>query len=386
MSIKQGIAFSPQTELTQPINSEDTEIYVVSTEVFPPAPNYATLGIDEEGETIEYAAVADGLLSGCRRGVEGTPRDWPAGTPIARNFTAQDQQDIIDTVEASVSSLSGGSNPNLLDNWYFVDPVNQKNLQKYLLSKFEYTIDRWALGVNNYSGACSLELTDTGIHIKNEFNTTINFTQYIDWELAEEDYTFSVLTADGKLYSLTSHPNGTYLLTEWGAIRFNRSTVTPITGWIQAQISALKEVTLIAAKLELGDRQTLARQDENGSWVLNGPPPNKQQELAKCQRYFVRVKVPDNGGDMNASLFLGSSFPYIANRTSLGFWLPQPMRINPTVKVENNSYGTGIMGHNYSRNIEYMNVVPLVNLMSNNYLEFVFTSATQPFVVVEYIN
>ena len=113
MSIKQGIAFSPQTELTQPVHSESTEIYVADTAVFPPAPNYATIGIDENGETIEYAAVADGLLSGCRRGAEGSPQDWPAGTPIARNFTAQDQQDIIDAVEASVSSLSGGSNPLL---------------------------------------------------------------------------------------------------------------------------------------------------------------------------------------------------------------------------------------------------------------------------------
>lgn len=44
---------------------------------------------------------------------------------------------------------------------------------------------------------------------------------------------------------------------------------------------------IIAAKLELGPVQTLARQDADGNWVLNDPPPNFQQELAKCQRYLL---------------------------------------------------------------------------------------------------
>lgn len=39
---------------------------------------------------------------------------------------------------------------------------------------------------------------------------------------------------------------------------------------------------IIAAKLELGDTQTLAHRDENGNWVLNDPPPNKYFELLKC--------------------------------------------------------------------------------------------------------
>ena len=43
---------------------------------------------------------------------------------------------------------------------------------------------------------------------------------------------------------------------------------------------------ILAAKLELGRNQTLAHQDEDGTWMLNDPPPDKALELAKCQRYY----------------------------------------------------------------------------------------------------
>lgn len=46
---------------------------------------------------------------------------------------------------------------------------------------------------------------------------------------------------------------------------------------------------LIAAKLEFGDHQTLARQDDTGKWMLIDPPPNKALELVTCQRTFVNL-------------------------------------------------------------------------------------------------
>ena len=46
------------------------------------------------------------------------------------------------------------------------------------------------------------------------------------------------------------------------------------------------KVTFIATKLEEGSEQTLARKIGD-QWVLNDPPPNYQQELAKCQRYYI---------------------------------------------------------------------------------------------------
>lgn len=93
-----GIAFSPQATLTESIGEADTIIKISDTSAFPDGPNLATIGTDEDGETIQYAAKADGLLSGCTRGVEGTAKAWNSGEVIARNFTAKDHNDLIATV------------------------------------------------------------------------------------------------------------------------------------------------------------------------------------------------------------------------------------------------------------------------------------------------
>ena len=69
-----GIAFSPQAELTDNIGAADTIIPVSDAAAFPEAPNLATIGTDEEGETILYTAKTANALSGCRRGVEGTAK------------------------------------------------------------------------------------------------------------------------------------------------------------------------------------------------------------------------------------------------------------------------------------------------------------------------
>lgn len=48
-------------------------------------------------------------------------------------------------------------------------------------------------------------------------------------------------------------------------------------------------VVFKAAKLEFGDKQTLARQDEEGDWTLVDLPPDRALELEKCRRYQRRV-------------------------------------------------------------------------------------------------
>ena len=93
-----GIPFSPQATLTNNIGEADTIIEVSDVSAFPDAPNLATIGTDEEGETILYTAKTGSALSGCQRGVEGTARAWTAGELIGRNFTAKDHADLIAAV------------------------------------------------------------------------------------------------------------------------------------------------------------------------------------------------------------------------------------------------------------------------------------------------
>lgn len=96
-----GIAFSPQAALTDGVGAGDTVIPVSDVSAFPPAPNLATIGTDEEGETVLYAAKTDTALTGCVRGVEGAAKAWSAGEPVGRNWTAKDHNDLIAAVLAA---------------------------------------------------------------------------------------------------------------------------------------------------------------------------------------------------------------------------------------------------------------------------------------------
>lgn len=94
----EGIPFSPPSTLTQTISATDTIIPVANLEHFPDAPNIVTIGIDENAETIIYAAKTDTALSGCVRGIEGTAKDWDIGSVIGRNFTNEDYKRVANNI------------------------------------------------------------------------------------------------------------------------------------------------------------------------------------------------------------------------------------------------------------------------------------------------
>lgn len=98
-----GIAFSPQAELTDNVGAADTIIPVSDVSAFPDAPNLATIGTDEDGETVLYTAKTGAALSGCQRGVEGAARAWQAGEVIGRNFTAKDHNDLLAALPAAIT-------------------------------------------------------------------------------------------------------------------------------------------------------------------------------------------------------------------------------------------------------------------------------------------
>lgn len=104
-----GIAFSPQTTLADNIGAADTIIPVADVSCFPDGPNLATIGTDETGETVFYAAKTADALSGCQRGVEGEARTWMAGEPVGRNFTAKDHNDLIDLLSQKQDKFEGKS-------------------------------------------------------------------------------------------------------------------------------------------------------------------------------------------------------------------------------------------------------------------------------------
>ena len=228
----------------------------------------------------------------------------------------------------------GAVNPNMLHNWYFGDPVDQRgglvvppSIQYHevwggavtgLTDKYYtaihapggyddqyqitvngstmyiplgtcvrgytgagYTIDRWRC----YTAGACISVTDTGLSIKQAaasggFGQLCQSIEQSVWDdIRENNYsvTASILLADGTLKTKTGTVSGFGVLAIHGSsyFRFN----TTYRGY-DLIIIGDGCPDIIAVKLELGSVQTLAHQ-ENGVWVLN-EIPDKGEELVKC--------------------------------------------------------------------------------------------------------
>lgn len=182
-------------------------------------------------------------------------------------------------------------NRNLLINWYFPNPVNQRDVSG-TISSAGYFLDRWKL----VSG--SVTINTDGI--------TLNGTMQQVLETAPVGtVTASALTQAGVGEVVPTYNSAT-------------KTVT---------VTAAGE-KLVAVKLELGTEQTVAHQDSSGAWVLN-EIPDYGEELTKCMRYLQVIATPyDTSGN-------GVAIGYANNTVDL--WVPiplaVPMRISPTPTI-----------------------------------------------------
>lgn len=236
-------------------------------------------------------------------------------------------------------------NENLLGNWYFVGggsqqgggqfPINQ--LSQKIYNAVGITADQWY--INN--AGMSVTINSDGLLIKHD-NTTNSEELHQKLPItilkSGQTYCFSALTKEAGIISVTFTYNGqeefgigsqitangyiaAFRMTS-GAFSAGHFSVRLITNIANAS------VTLIAAKLELGFRSTLAHL-ENGQWVLNDLP-NFQQELAKCQRH--QVLLGSLTGNTNICLVLSDS-----TTKAYGFLnTPVPLRINPTILQSSN--------------------------------------------------
>lgn len=150
------------------------------------------------------------------------------------------------------------SNVNILDNWYFANPINQYGAVSYTSATRSngYTIDRWKL----LSG--SLTVGSDGVTLDG------TFVQILENPLPDGKTTATVLTDTGPIDAQYDNSSRTFTVTATGR-------------------------KLIAAKLELGSTQTLCHKEDE-VWVLNDPPPNPAEELAKCQRYQIVLRPYSN--------------------------------------------------------------------------------------------
>ena len=219
---------------------------------------------------------------------------------------------------------------NLLDNWYFPDPINQRGQTEY--TSAGYTIDRWSI-----EAGAKLKVLEDGVVFTPNPSNYNTCTQYVEnyKELVGKQLTLSVLIeentcTDCLLWFYGGNTGNFVYVTMNGSDKLYSVTMTP-----KSNITSLRcgfqgrnsagSVKILAVKLELGDQQTLAHQDASGSWVLNDPPPNKAQELLKCMRYqLVFNWTPEN---------FAVGYGYTVSTTAANAFLPAPtlMRTTPTI-------------------------------------------------------
>lgn len=247
-------------------------------------------------------------------------------------------------IDDAVALFPQLSNPNLLDNWYFCNPVDQrggyvvppgvpsyrdKELTKsagdttgyrtvvettstYIAytgsdgrtyycapgnavrgyTGVGYGIDRWKSTNSNLV----VNLTGDGITLISG-SAAGYFSQYFDGGIPIEDsYTISTLVEaiTGTAYFQAVYSDGTYGNAMKLAAGLNVLTVkaAKTISRVLFQINSGSSVTVKAAKLELGSQQTLAHLDSTGKWVLNEIPDYGEQ-LLRCQRYFQLYSTAD---------------------------------------------------------------------------------------------
>lgn len=274
--------------------------------------------------------------------------------------------------------------PNLLDNWYFGNPVDQKKGMLQLAGTMLYSDAACTQALFQSTKTTSIiKVSDIAAHPSDDS------TVYVKLADCVRGYTGSGYTVDRwsiinnvtatlqnaslniayteigwNLYTLLDNvliPGTTYTLSclykasgnpirlvcTWGTNKFffneqvpisDDWTLTEITGTIPADAtidinqivvqslgSGAGNFSLKAVKLELGPTQTLAHQ-ENGVWVMNEVPEYGDQ-LRRCLRHDYIL------GNASQNCPIGIGTAYSNDGVVCVIQLPEYMRTNPAVAL-----------------------------------------------------
>lgn len=204
----------------------------------------------------------NGGISG---GVESFNGREGAVVPAAGDYTAE---------MVGAVPVGAYSRKNLLHNWFFGNPVNQRGKTEYPAGVF--CVDRWKTYAQPFQIKDGYIGTKSGGLLTQVLESPSLFYG--------KTLTASVLYADGTLVEGTAvySSSGTAVFVgvgdPTGQVYLSRD------GWFQFYQNKGVDYGVVAAKLEIGEGQTLAHQ-ENGVWVLNEIPDFAKQ-FANCQRYY----------------------------------------------------------------------------------------------------
>lgn len=256
------------------------------------------------GEEIDAALRAAQIISGA-----DTPAELRKKLEIRGDTIPVSATDPTPVSEALTAS-GGGVNPNLLDNWFFGRPVNQRGQTEYTGDK--YTVDRWRL---TSGGVLTVE--DEGICL-----TSGALFEPFEYELSSflkgKTVTYSFFFADNTLVTKSA-----VIPSTWGnwdsLIEIGDIQLIGLESGKRIWARYSSTTTAVAAKLELGSTQTLAHK-EGDKWVLNEIPDFGEQ-LRRCTYYAEKVESKDTPAITNSTFVPSGAtsavfiLPYARKRT-----------------------------------------------------------------------
>lgn len=231
-----------------------------------------------------------------------------------------------------------GSNKNLLHNWDFTNPVNQRSFTELTHEGpwWQYTIDRWGIWFREGIEGTLKKQTD-GLSLSCSGISDYCYLEQRLEKLEHGTYTLSAII-NGKLKVATLHYTGVWVGVEpLSGVTFiivpteADSNVVSVVIAVHPGIS----ISVSKVKLEVGSVSTLA----------NDPPADYGEQLALCQRYQLVIKN-DGGG---ASWF-GTGVGNIGGTTAQCF-IPTPvmLRVTPAL-LGSFSVWDGEIGKGYNAN------------------------------------
>lgn len=211
------------------------------------------------------------------------------------------------------------SHRNFIENWYFLDPVNQDGNTEF--QTVGNTFDRWFL--SNVGGKVSLN--NEGLTISN--NAMLD--QRVPFGMLHKGDTMTL-----SIFMNSSVYSHTFVIgdNQWATFNLGTSGVkarclTQPNTYSVVSLSAPESRTIQAIKLELGDTQTLAYQIDSTKWVMNDAFDPALEQLKCFKHYYVSSNgVFARGQDLGYTL---TGQEYIL----CGVRFPIRMRITPTVKI-----------------------------------------------------
>lgn len=248
------------------------------------------------------------------------------------NVPSGTTEEILQQAQEYTNSLV--SNENLLINWDFTNPINQRGQTEYIgQSTYTYTINRW----RTRGPAAVITVLPNNGGIKMSKSTTVSgyvvFEQIIDNSESLEGQTLTASAIiNGELVTCTTNSGWAYPQEGSNALKAAYNTNASISISVYAYSTKMVSLyiyiggsmpqgtsfTLTSAKLETGAISTLE----------NSAPQNNDEELMKCYRYYQKTPINNRYSGVGITMAAYSTI-------RLEPFKIYPMRIAPTITIFN---------------------------------------------------